>query len=169
MKLLPRRFEMELKGIALKGRPYRLADLKAVMAMEHLCFSAPWSEGMLRGEADPRDYAWNLVVDIDGELNAFFFVWTVLDEMHLLNLAVHPDWRRLGVGGALLDYVIAQGTAAGYRSLSLEVREANLPARQLYASRGFFQLARRDRYYPDNGEDALVLALDLIPPEEDER
>jgi ribosomal-protein-alanine N-acetyltransferase len=134
-----------------------MQHLQTIINLEKACFPAPWSEQALRGEALPRHYAWNLVVFVDGELRGYFFNWIVMDEMHLLNFAVHPDLQGRGLGGALLDWMLERAAEGGYHSVSLEVRESNQPARGLYESRGFKTIFRRRGYYPDNGEDALIM------------
>ena len=84
-------------------------------------------------------------------------VAAVLDEAEVLNLAVSPSCRGLGVGGMLLDAALSEAAAAGATSVFLEVRESNVAARALYASRGFTEISRRSRYYRKPVEDALVL------------
>jgi ribosomal-protein-alanine N-acetyltransferase len=165
---LPDRFELEHAGLCLRGERFGPEHVPAVAALERACFPCPWSEELLRQEAQPRDHAWNMVVWIDAALHAFFFNWTVLDEMHLLNFAVHPERQRRGIGARLLDWMLAQAKGAGFYDVILEVRASNRPAIALYASRGFTRLARRRRYYTDNGEDALVLIRLLDPRDEDD-
>ena len=82
-------------------------------------------------------------------------VWTVADEAQLLEVAVHPAWRRQGVGAALVAAVLARAPAGG--TIVLEVAASNTAARALYASYGFVETGRRKRYYRDGG-DALLLA-----------
>lgn len=156
-------FEFTHAGFNLRGERFTAEHVPQVLALEHACFLCPWSEELLHQEATPRDRTWNMVVWIDEDLHAFFFNWTVLDEMHLLNFAIHPDRQRRGLGGALLDWTLAQATAAGYHNMNLEVRESNRSAIALYESRRFTTLFRRHRYYTDNGEDALVMLRVLNP------
>ncbi len=92
---------------------------------------------------------------------AFALVWLAADEVHLLDLAVEPKFRRRGVGRALLRTVIEGGRAAGGARVLLEVRRSNTAALGLYAGAGFYELDVRRAYYADNGEDALVMRLDL--------
>ncbi|HTQ03343.1 MAG TPA: ribosomal protein S18-alanine N-acetyltransferase [Polyangiaceae bacterium] len=91
----------------------------------------------------------------------FALVWLAADEVHLLDLAVDPAFRRRGAGRALLRAVIDGGRAAGGTRVLLEVRRSNEAALGLYAGAGFCELDVRRAYYADNGEDALVMRLDL--------
>ncbi len=154
---LPLRMEAEFGGVVVTCERYLPEHVPDLVLMEDLCFPMPWSEGLLRQEATVRDYAWNLVWLLDGKLKGYTFNWTVLDEMHLLNFAVHPEWQGRGFGGYVLDWMIARAAAADYAQISLEVRETNTPAIGLYRSRGFETVARRIGYYSDNGENALVM------------
>lgn len=91
----------------------------------------------------------------------FALVWLAADEVHLLDLAVDAAFRRRGVGRALLRAVIEGGRSAGGAQVLLEVRRSNAAAIHLYAATGFRELDVRRAYYADNGEDALVMRLDL--------
>jgi len=169
MKALRRRFaalfhdRLTGEDRLVEGEPYAPEHVPGVLVLERACFPAPWSLGLLAQEAEARDHAWNLVAFVDEDLAAYMFNWIVLDEMHLLNFAVAPAMQGRGLGGFLLDWMIAEALGAGYRALSLEVRESNAAARGLYASRGFDVVYRRRGYYTDNGEDALVMARLLDP------
>jgi len=82
-------------------------------------------------------------------------------EVHILAIAIHPDHRRAGIGGALLEHALAQGRAARCTIATLEVRPGNAPAIALYQRAGFRTVHVRARYYQDNGEDALVMLSEL--------
>lgn len=163
---LPQSFRLRFKDQSLEGERFAPEHVPAVLGLEHICFPAPWSEGLLRQEAEPREHAWNLVVRVDGALKAFFFNWIVLDEVHLLNFAVSPELQGRGLGGFLLDWLLEQARTAGFANISLEVRASNSPAIGLYQSRGFTRLYVRRNYYTDNGEDALILLRALKPKED---
>jgi ribosomal-protein-alanine N-acetyltransferase len=83
--------------------------------------------------------------------------WFAADEGEIANLAVREPTRRRGIGAALLDAALAEGTRRGAANMYLEVRESNEAARRLYASRGFEEIGRRRRYYRHPVEDAIVL------------
>ncbi len=165
---LPDRFRGRLGDLELTGESYAAVHVPDLLILEQACFPAPWSEGLLRQEAESREHAWNLVVRVNGKVKAFFFNWIVLDEMHLLNFAVSPELQGRGLGGWLLDWMLAQAAAARYHSVNLEVRASNLKALALYRSRGFRQVSLRLGYYTDNREDAVIMALELDSKEKDD-
>jgi ribosomal-protein-alanine N-acetyltransferase len=84
----------------------------------------------------------------------------VADEVHILDVAVHPGHRRRGVGRLLLQHILAEARQNGVRSASLEVRVSNQPAIALYQALGFQQVAIRRQYY-ENGEDAFLMVCSL--------
>ena len=88
---------------------------------------------------------------------AYIIYWVVADEMHILNLAVHPQYRRRGLARRLLSLAMTQARELGAQVAWLEVRPSNDPALSLYHSFGFQEVGRRPRYYEDTQEDALLL------------
>jgi ribosomal-protein-alanine N-acetyltransferase len=89
--------------------------------------------------------------------------WLVADELHILNVATDPTYRRRGIGQALVERAIAFARERRVRLVLLEVRRSNLPAIRLYRSFGFCVLGIRRGYYGDNGEDAIEMGLVLDP------
>ncbi len=158
---LPSGFRSRFHDLELVAEPFRPEHLPAVMALEHACFAAPWSEGLLREEAQPRRQSWNLVLRVDGAVRAFLFTMVVADEMHLLNIAVDPPLQGQGLGAYLLDWMLEEAERVGYRLVSLEVRASNERALRLYESRGFERVFLRRGYYTDNDEDALIMICHL--------
>ncbi len=135
-------------------------DLEQVLALEKQCFSCPWSEKQFRLALDQKLF--NIFgLRECGRLLAYLSLYHTGGEMEILNLAVIPERRRQGLGGRLLGLVVQIGRNMGIGHILLEVRESNVAARSLYAGFGFRQVGVRGRYYPDNGEDALLLRLDL--------
>ncbi|MCP4547873.1 MAG: ribosomal protein S18-alanine N-acetyltransferase [bacterium] len=155
--MLPLSFDLEFKTRSVRGESFLPHHLPGVMALEQACFPAPWSEDLLAREAGLKERSWNLVVHVDDALQAFFFCWTVADEVHLLNFAVHPTLQGQGLGGLILDWMCDAARAAGFSCIHLEVRESNDAAISLYESRDFATLYRRRGYYTDNGEDAIIM------------
>lgn len=98
-----------------------------------------------------------------GEVLGVLLVWLVADEMHVINVATHPDFRRRGVARALLGAELAQAARDQLRLVLLEVRRSNLAAIRLYRSFGFTALAVRKAYYRDNSEDAIEMMLAMDP------
>jgi ribosomal-protein-alanine N-acetyltransferase len=101
-------------------------------------------------------------VDDVGEVVGFLVAWHVADELHVLNVATRADWRRRGVGRALMDAAVGYAKGQRAKHVLLEVRRSNRPALALYRAVGFFAMGVRARYYPDD-EDAVEMVLVLDP------
>ncbi|MDR1043976.1 MAG: ribosomal protein S18-alanine N-acetyltransferase [Candidatus Adiutrix sp.] len=146
----------------VKARLLRLteADLPEVLALERLVYSQPWTEGNFQGEFR-RQITLALGLKRGGRLLAHCFFWLLPPEIHLLNLAVRPECRRLGLAWRLVTAMESIGRRAGARNIFLEVRPSNRAALSLYRSRGFQVAGRRPGYYGD-GEDAVLMTLELI-------
>jgi ribosomal-protein-alanine N-acetyltransferase len=143
-------------------RPMGACDLDAVVALERVCFSDPWSRQSFEAEIDdPDDIHWARVALRDERLAGYVIGWFVLDEAHVANLAVAPMYRFLGLGRRLLLLAVGEARRRQARWLGLEVRPSNSAALALYRGLGFRLTGVRKGYYRDNREDALVLTLDL--------
>jgi ribosomal-protein-alanine N-acetyltransferase len=140
----------------------RSADLEEVLAIERASFSMPWSRGAFLYELEQNRVARCYVVREDGRLIGYICLWEVADEVHVTNVAVHPDLRRRGVGRALLSAVLDDARQRKLRLVVLEVRPSNVEALGLYESFGFRVVGRRRGYYYDTGEDALVMEASLV-------
>lgn len=148
-----------VRGPASATAIVRLAaapDLGGVLAIERRCFSDPWSAGSFRSLLGAGHVYFPVVEDAGG-VAAFAIALFAADEGEIANLAVDPESRGRGLGARLLDDVLAMAAMRGATTVWLEVRESNVSARRLYASRGFTEAGRRRRYYDDPVEDALVL------------
>jgi ribosomal-protein-alanine N-acetyltransferase len=141
--------------------PARPVDLDEIMEIERLGFASPWSRQVFVEEFE-QEFSRIVVVRHEDthRVLAFIIFWVVHDEIHVLNVSTHPDWRRRGLAHRLMDQAIRTGTDRNARLVTLEVRRSNLAAQALYASMGFQQVGVRPRYY-ENGEDALVMVLEL--------
>jgi ribosomal-protein-alanine N-acetyltransferase len=134
------------------------AQIDEVLAIEEVSFSNPWTREMYVAELDNAGVSWCFLARVpDGRAVGFCSVWRVLDELHINNLAVLPDFRRSGIASALLDHVLREGRAFGARRATLEVRRSNDAARMLYERFGFTVAGLRRDYYSKPVEDALVL------------
>ncbi len=142
-------------------RKMNLGDVAAIAELEKLCFSDPWSESSIASEVDnPLSY-W-LVAEIDGIVAGYVGSQTVLDASDMMNLAVSPDYRRQGIGQALVNALVEHLQQNRVIALLLEVRVSNGPAIALYEGLGFVQVGRRPKYYHNPREDALILRKELI-------
>ena len=144
-------------------RDMRREDLPAVLDIERRSFAQPWSRAFFEKElATP--FA-RLVVTVEEavprpQVIGYTCRWRVTDEVHLLNVAVHPERRGLGHGRALVAAVVGEAEAARARVVYLEVRAGNVIARRLYRQLGFKDLGVRRGYYGP-GQDAIVMELRL--------
>ena len=135
-------------------RPQHIAQ---VAALEKVCFgSAAWSENSIATELENPLALW-IVADDDGKVLGYVGSQTVMDETDMMNLAVAPQFRRQGVGEALVNALTASLKELGSRCLTLEVRDSNEAARALYGKLGFTEIGRRRGYYRDPREDALIM------------
>lgn len=138
------------------------ADLDAVMEIERLGFSTPWvREAFVDELARPWARLEVLRHQASRQVVAFCNYWLVADELHILNIAVHPSERRRGHASRLLAHIVSEARRASFRLLMLEVRVSNQAAQSLYRKFGFREIGRRPKYYADTGEDALLMDLEL--------
>jgi ribosomal-protein-alanine N-acetyltransferase len=143
------------------------ADLDAVMEIERLSFPAPW-ERQAFAEELMRPWARLRLLREAASVSAVAFCnyWLVADELHILNIAVHPRARRHGHASRILRHILAEARELHVQRLSLEVRVSNQAAQALYRKFGFREVGTRPRYYANNGEDALLMDLDFGQAEE---
>ena len=141
-------------------RKMQLDDVKAIAELEKVCFSDPWSENSIASELNNRLSYW-LVAEIDGNVAGYVGSQSVLDGADMMNLAIAPEYRRQGIGQALVTALIDYLQQNGIIALLLEVRASNDPAIALYRSLGFEQIGRRPNYYHHPREDALIMRKEL--------
>ena len=127
-----------------------------IAELETICFSDPWSEKSIGSELENKLSFWLVAMEGD-RVAGYVGSQTVLDETDMMNIAVHPDYRRKGIAEALVTALIARLKEQGSTSLMLEVRASNEPARKLYEKMGFVQVGRRPNYYRNPKEDADIL------------
>ena len=128
-----------------------------VAQLERICFgSAAWSENSVKSELN-NDLALWLVAEAEGKVLGYVGSQTVMDETDMMNVAVDPDFRGQGVAVGLIDSLIRELKSIGSKSLTLEVRASNEPAKKLYEKLGFTQAGLRKNYYRNPREDALIL------------
>lgn len=141
----------------VKMQPEHVA---AVAEMERQCFSDPWSEKSVASELDNPLSLW-LIAEADGVVAGYVGSQTVLDSADMMNLAVSRDFRRQGIGEQLVNSLTEALAEKGVKTLLLEVRISNEPAKQLYQKLGFEIVGKRPRYYEKPREDALILRKEL--------
>ena len=145
----------------LNFRPLRMADIAEVARLEKSLYPFPWSAGNFRDSVEAGYDCW--AVCHGAALIGYAVLMVALDEAHLLNFAVAPEWHGQGIGRTFLAHMIDVARGAGCQIVYLEVRPSNVVARHLYRTVGFQQIAIRPAYYPAEGgrEDALFLGLTL--------
>ena len=127
-----------------------------VAELEKLCFSDPWSENSVSSELNNPLSLW--LVAVDGERVAGYVgSQSVMGESDMMNIAVHPDYRRQGLAEQLVEELCKALKQGGNTWLTLEVRASNAPAIALYEKTGFSQVGLRKNYYRNPREDALIL------------
>ena len=139
----------------------RSDDLDDVVAIERVSFTLPWSRGAFLYEMEQNRVARCWVMREDRRVVGYLCLWEIGEEIHITNVAVHPEFRRRGIARALLSAVLEDARHRALRVIALEVRPSNREARTLYDSLGFRAVGRRKGYYYDTGEDALVMELVL--------
>lgn len=138
-------------------------DLEGVLAVDLASFTNPWTREMhVREARESHISRVHVLRDPSGTVVGYLSAWLVCNELHINNLAVHPDWRRRGLARALLGAVLAAAVGEGAVRATLEVRSTNMPARRLYEGMGFRPAGLRRDYYTNPVDDALVLWVELV-------
>lgn len=145
----------------LTATPMAAADLDQVLAIERVSFVTPWTRAAFCYEIEQNKVARCTTMRSAGRIVGYLCLWEIGHEIHITNLAVHPELRRQGIGRRLLALAMAEGAARGVTLAFLEVRPTNAQALKLYESLGFQVIGRRTGYYFDTGEDALVMEARL--------
>ncbi len=146
-------------------RELRESDIPSVVEIENISFTTPWSEILFFNEIyKQRSIAKVAVIEeacsvqrVVGYICANF----VADEGHILNLAVHPDFRKKGIAKTLVENILEELKETECRFLYLEVRASNNAARELYEGFGFSVVGTRKKYYNKPEEDAVVMMLKI--------
>jgi ribosomal-protein-alanine N-acetyltransferase len=144
--------------------PMKKSDIDQVLEIEQASFSQPWSRNLFLSEFRSPLIS-KLLVSLAGDapsrqVTGYIVYWVVGDEMHILNLAVAPAWRRRGIARALVVAGIRHAHKKGAARAFLEVRASNREAQKLYSSMGFTGTFIRRDYYDLPVEDAVVMTLD---------
>ena len=145
----------------LTAGPMVVSDLDQVLDIERASFPTPWTRAAFCYEIEQNKVARCTVLRGRLGIVGYLCLWEIGHEIHITNLAVHPEWRRRGVARQLLGAALIEGVARGVTLAFLEVRPSNTRALALYESLGFQVIGRRNGYYFDTGEDALVMEARL--------
>ncbi|KQW87161.1 ribosomal-protein-alanine acetyltransferase [Massilia sp. Root418] len=143
----------------LNYAPMQESDIDEVVALEERVYPYPWSRGNFADSLASGYHAW-VLRNQSMQLMGYFLVMQMVDEAHLLNVAVAQEWQGQGLGRFLLNQSVACSRGLGMESMLLEVRPSNTRALELYERYGFEQIGRRKGYYPAGGqqrEDAIVM------------
>lgn len=131
--------------------------LDGVEAIERQCFSLPWTKKQLEGQLKNSQHEFLAAVSEDGTVLGYVGMTYVLDEGYISNVAVAEPFRRLGIGDRLIDALLSRAEGLALAFVSLEVRESNTPAKELYAKHGFVPVGLRKNYYEKPRENALLM------------
>ncbi|MGJ7036689.1 ribosomal protein S18-alanine N-acetyltransferase [Anoxybacillus eryuanensis] len=138
-----------------------LQDLDRIIEIEQRSFTLPWSRSSFYQELTNNPYARYIVMEYDGQIIGYCGMWLVMDEAHITNIAVLPEFRGKKLGEALMKQAMELARKEGAQTMTLEVRVSNIVAQSLYRKLGFLNGGIRKRYYSDNQEDALVMWVKL--------
>ena len=137
--------------------------IEEILGIERASFPSPWSYNAFKAETEKAiSNLWALIDE--GILAGYICFWILEDEMHLMNLAIHPEKRGKGLGEFLLTRMIEKGASGRARNIWLEVRPSNIRARGLYKKKGFLDVGVRPNYYSETKEDAIMMSLELPVP-----
>lgn len=130
--------------------------VQQIAELEKMCFRDPWSENSIASELNNRLSLWFVAVQ-EEQVIGYVGSQTVLGETDMMNIAVHPNYRKQGIGTELIEHLIEALTLRGSHSLMLEVRISNEAAISVYKKLGFTEVGCRKNYYRNPKEDALIL------------
>ena len=160
-----------MKKNALKNLPEEIKirrmtkeDIPRAIHIERLSFPYPWSSNIFSVELEKKDFAFYYVMEYRHSLVAYGGYWKIRNEAHLITFAVHPSFRRKGLGSRLLQYLFKEIEKQNLDKVTLEVRSSNSSAQNFYQEFGFKRIAIRPQYYIDTDEDAIVYWKILRPP-----
>ncbi|MBV6396515.1 MAG: Ribosomal-protein-alanine acetyltransferase [Anaerolineales bacterium] len=145
----------------IEMRRMTLEDVPAVVEIDQLSFSLPWSERAFIHEIQDNPAARCWVMTRDGVVASMLILWIIVDEAHIATIATHPNHRRRGHARKILIEALRAAREEGVLKALLEVRARHVVAQKIYCDIGFEEVGRRPMYYRDNGEDAILMTLDL--------
>lgn len=132
------------------------SDIDDILEIEREAFTTPWSESAFKSEMK-NNLAYYLVAIVEEKAIAYGGMWLILNEAHITNIAVKEEYKGKGIGNKILEGLIEQSIVLGIMNMTLEVRESNKIARNLYKKHGFLSYGLREEYYADDKEDAIIM------------
>ncbi len=142
-------------------RYMREEDIDQVLEVEHASFTLPWSREAFYNELHNNKFAVYIVMEENDKIIGYCGAWVVVDEAHVTNVAILPEYRGKKLGEALMNKLISVAREMGARSMTLEVRVTNYVAQSLYRKFGFQNGGIRKHYYSDNQEDAQIMWVNI--------
>jgi ribosomal-protein-alanine N-acetyltransferase len=149
-----------INGIVI--REMRPSDLDTVMKIERASFSIPWRRAHFLQEMNVSEISVSFVAEKDGKVLGYGVIWVLPGKIHLCNIAVSNSYRRQGIGSNMLEHVLDYARKKKIPQVTLEVREGNKPAIELYKKYGFILKGKRLNYYTSEKENALILTKELF-------
>ncbi|MEN8904586.1 MAG: ribosomal protein S18-alanine N-acetyltransferase [Clostridiales bacterium] len=134
----------------------KLSNINEILEIEKLSFSTPWTKKIFENELI-NEKSYYICATINNIVVGYIGVWIILDECHIMNLAVHPEYRGLGIASLLIENIIFYCHKLKVLNITLEVRKSNVIAQNLYKKFDFKSEGIRKSYYEDNKEDALIM------------
>ena len=131
-----------------------------IAALEEICFADPWSEQSIASELKSTWSYWLVALEAD-RVVGYVGSQSSIDEADIMNVAVHPDYRRQGIAESLINKLVCDLKTRGSHALMLEVRASNAPAIALYERFGFAVDGIRKNYYKNPTENAVLMTLSL--------
>ena len=137
--------------------PMKEEHIDAVLHIEESCFEIPWTKADFEREMTQNQFAIYRIAVLDGKIVGYAGMWHIVTEGHITNVAVLPEYRRQGIGNALIEEMIVIAEQKEMIGMTLEVRISNIAAQKLYTKYGFRPEGFRKNYYQDTKEDAIIM------------
>ncbi len=132
-------------------------DIDRILEIEKKSFTSPWPRKSFEFEINSNLMARYIIVERAGCILGYIGLWFMVDESHVVSIAVDPEYRENGLGKMLMEAGIIESMLAGMNAMTLEVRKSNIAAKKLYEKLGFNSVGIRPKYYEDNKEDAIIM------------
>ena len=141
---------------SLQIRELEKKDLTEIAKIEREAFPTPWSRKTFLKEIN-NEFAYYLGGLVEGKIVSYIGAWLLDERIHITTLATKMEYRKQGLATLMLHHLLEMAKEIGKEKASLEVRVSNQAAQQLYLKEGFFKISRKQSYYKDNGEDAILM------------